>query len=333
MLSTPFRMSAAIVSSMQWGTDKNGTPVELYILSDGAAEVRIATYGARIVSIRVPDRNGRIANVVVGPDVLESYLQNHTVAGATIGRYANRIANGKFTLDGITYQITVWHDGNALHGGTVGFDQKVWQARPIKDGIEMTLQSPDGEMGFPGSLTLHVAFTLRQLKDRYALRLTYFATTNKATVVNFTNHSYFNLSGDSTTPVLEDIARIGANMFTPVDQTGIPTGELKDVAGTAFDFRAAHAIKDRIPDRSYDNNLILAPHTDRVPVAEVDDPVSGRMMQVFTSEPAIQLFVPRPSVSTPNQAKQPSPATAAFCLETQHFPNSPNPSQFPIHDT
>jgi aldose 1-epimerase len=329
MIGTPCRMSAATVTHTQWGTDRSGTPVELYILSAGSAEVRIATYGARIVSIRVPDRNGRIANILVGPDVLDTYLQSHSVAGATIGRYANRIANGKFTLDGATYQIPVRRDGNALHGGTVGFDQKVWHARKIRDGVEMTLESPDGDMGFPGNLTLHVAFTLVRWKERYALRLIYSATTDKTTVVNFTNHAYFNLSGDPTTPVLQDVARIGADMFTPVDPSGIPTGELNPVAGTAFDFRAAHAIGDRIPERSYDNNLVLASHTDRVPVAEVDDPASGRRMQVFTSEPAIQFFVPRPPVSSPEQSKQDSPPTEAFCLETQHFPDSPNHPGFP----
>jgi aldose 1-epimerase len=327
LMSTPLGMFAATVTHTQWGKDKDGTPVELYILSAGASEVRIATYGARIVSIRVPDRDGHVANVVLGYDVLDPYLETRTVRGATIGRYANRIAKGQFTLNGTAYQVPVGRDGNALHGGPVGFDRKVWQAKQIKNGVEMSLKSLDGDMGFPGNLTLHVAFTLLQQKVGYAVRLAYTATTDKTTVVNFTNHAYFNLSGDPATPVLKDIARINADMFTPVDSAGIPTGVLEPVAGTALDFRVAHAIGDRIPEHSYDNNLVLASHTDdKVPVAEVDDPASGRTMQVFTSEPAMQFFVPMPPASA---AGQNSPATAAFCLETQHFPDSPNHPNFP----
>jgi aldose 1-epimerase len=236
LIQTRFEMRAATVSHTQWGVDKDGTPVEVYVLSDGVAEVRIATYGARIVSVRVPDRDGHIANVVMGPDGLDGYLETHSVAGATIGRYANRIAKGKFILEGTAYEIPVGRDGNALHGGGVGFDRKVWRAKEIEDGVEMTLESPDGDMGFPGKLTLHVAFSLERQKGQYALHLTYTATTDKTTVVNLTNHSYFNLSGDPAIPVLKDIARIDANTYTPVDATHIPTGELAQVAGTAFDF-------------------------------------------------------------------------------------------------
>jgi aldose 1-epimerase len=329
LMCTSVGIFAATVTHTQWGRDKDGTPVELYILSVGAAEVRIATYGARIVSIRVPDRDGHVANVVLGYDVLDPYLETRSVKGATIGRYANRIAKGQFTLNGTAYQVPVGRDGNALHGGPVGFDRKVWQAKQIKDGVEMSLKSPDGDMGFPGDLTLHVAFTLLQQKGGYAVRLVYTATTDKTTVVNFTNHAYFNLSGDPATPVLKDLARINANMFTPVDSTGIPTGVLEPVVGTALDFRAAHAIGERIPEHGYDNNLVLAHTDDKIPVAEVDDPASGRTMQVFTSEPAMQFFVPLPSASAPGQSGQNSPATAAFCLETQHFPDSPNHPNFP----
>src|ERR1700736_1878926 len=186
------------VTRTPWGKDANGTPVDLFTITAPNIEVKLATYGARIVSIRVPDRTGQMSNVIVGPDTLAGFLENQSsVMGATVGRYANRIAGGEFTLNGTKYTVPKNNGGNALHGGTVGFDRKVWDGKIIPDGVEMSLVSPDGDMGFPGNLTVHVSFTLSERHDgASALVIFYFAETDKPTVINFTNHAYFNLSDD-----------------------------------------------------------------------------------------------------------------------------------------
>ncbi|MDR3727523.1 MAG: galactose mutarotase [Terracidiphilus sp.] len=324
-------MHAATVTHAPWGKDASSTPVELYTMTLGKAEVAVTTYGARIVSVRVPNKNGGVANVIVGRDSVQGYMDPAASArGATIGRYANRIAGGKFTLDGNQYQIPINRGGNALHGGTIGFDRKVWQAREVKDGVEMTLVSPDGDMGFPGKLTVHVRFTLTQRQGSPVLNIEYAAESDKATVINFTNHAYFNLADDSNESVMDDLAIINANSYTPVDASGIPLGSVDPVAGTPLDFRTRRAIGDGIPERGYDHNFVLRSPGLKSPAAEVQDLKSGRAIQVFTTEPGLQFFMPRvsPPVSDSHSSLT-HPLSNAFCLETQHFPDAPNHPQFP----
>jgi len=304
--------------------------VDLFTITAPRIEVKVATYGARIVSIRVPDRTGQMSNVLVGPDSLPGYLENRgSVMGATIGRYANRIAGGEFTLNGAKYSIPKNNNGNALHGGTAGFDRKVWEARSISNGVEMTLASPDGDMGFPGKLTVRVSFTVSERHGNSALVLSYFAETDKPTVLNLTNHAFFNLSDDVTTSVFGDAALINADKYTPVNQTGIPTGAIAPVEGTPYDFRALHAIGEKAPERGYDNNFVLRSTSLEDLAAEVDDAASGRTLQVFTTEPGLQFFVPRFPSPPPAADGARRPSLAAFCLETQHFPDSPNQPAFP----
>ena len=314
-------VSAATVTHAAWGQDAAGAPVELYTIASAKAEVKVTTYGARIVSIRVPNRKGEMGDVVLGHDSVQGYMNGGAVMGATIGRYANRIDHGQFTLNGLEYHIPTGANGIALHGGTVGFDVKTWAAKQIPDGVEMTLVSPDGDMGFPGSLTMHVRFTVVEIHGDPALKIEYLATTDKPTVVNFTNHSYFNLGDDSSTPVFGDQARIDADSYTPFDSRSIPTGEIASVAGTPYDFRNLHAISEQMPERGWDGNFVLRAPGLRTPAAEVDDPASGRTIQVFTTEPGMQFYVPR--------FQPPRAAVNSFSLETQHFPDSPNHPNFP----
>jgi aldose 1-epimerase len=318
------------VTRVPWGQDANGTPVELFTITATNIEVKLASYGARIVSIRVPDRSGRMNNIIVGPDNLAGFLENRSsVMGATIGRYANRIAGGAFSLNGTTYHISINNNGNALHGGTIGFDRKVWEAKIISDGVQMTLVSPDGDMGFPGNLTVHVSFTLTERHGNPALRISYSAQTDKPTVLNLTNHAFFNLADDPANSVFGDSAFINADNYTPVDQSLIPTGALAPVEGTPYDFRTMHTIADKAPERGYDNNFVLRSNSLDELAAQVDDSSTGRTVQVFTTEPGLQFFVPRfpPPVPAANISRRPS--IAAFCLETQHFPDSPNHPAFP----
>jgi aldose 1-epimerase len=323
-------LCAATVASTPWG-QADGVPVALYTITSGKAAVQVTSYGARIVSIRVPNRSGVVGNVIVGRDSLEGYMSPMAAfMGATVGRYANRLAKGQFVLDGKTYQVPVGRDGNSLHGGPMGFYHKVWIGQEVKDGVEMTLVSPDGEMGFPGTMTVHVRFTLTMKDKQPALTILYTANSDKPTVVNLTNHAYFNLADDAKTSVMDDFARIDADSFTPGDAGNIPSGVIAPVAGTPLDFRTKRTIGEKAPERGYDNSFVLrAPSLDHS-VAEVDDPVSGRTIKVFTTQPGLQVFVPRypaPAAGAP-PSKRPPPVQA-FCLETQHFPDSPNHASFP----
>ena len=318
------------VTKTPWGNVNDGTTVDLYTVAGKNIEVKLANFGARIVSIRVPDAKGQMSNVLVGPDSLTGFLNNWTsVMGATIGRYANRIAGGEFTLNGTKYNIPKNNGENALHGGTIGFDRKVWDAKAIGNGVEMSLTSPDGDMGFPGSLTVHVSFTVTERHGSPALVISDSAETNKPTVLNLTNHAFFNLADDTSASVFGDSALINADQYTPVSATGIPTGALDPVQGTPFDFRTMHPIGDHAPERGYDNNFVLKSGSIDDIAAEVDDPTSGRTLQVFTTEPGLQFFVPRsPSLPRGSDGMR-RPALAAFCLETQHYPDSPNHPAFP----
>jgi aldose 1-epimerase len=323
-------MHAVTVTSQPWGKDPAGNAVDLYTLKDANAEVQLTTYGARIVSIRVPDRTGQMSNVVLGSDNVDGYTAGRNpYMGATIGRFANRIAGGEFKLDGKTYEVPKNNAGNSLHGGNKGFDTKVWSAKPTANGVVMTLDSPDGDMGFPGNLTVSVNFVLHREHGAPALSIEYTAKTDSATIINLTNHAYFNLANDPATPVFDDIARIAADSYTPLNATAIPTGTIEPVQGTAFDFREAHPIGKSIPDRGYDQNFVLRPHKASVAVAEVSDPASGRAIQVFTDQPGLQFYVPKFPAPPPSANARVRRGTAAFCLETQHFPDSPNQPSFP----
>jgi aldose 1-epimerase len=329
-------LAQASVTSMPWGKTADGKPVQIYTLSDHDLTVRITTFGARVVSIEAPDRTGKMADVVLGYDSVAQYESDtSTYFGAIVGRYGNRIAKGTFSIDGKTFHVPLNNNGNALHGGPAGFSSKVWTGKEIPDGVEMSLVSPDGDMGFPGTLTVHVRYTL----VGHSLRINYSATTTKPTVVNLTNHSYFNLAGDGKGNILQDVLMIPADRYTPVDATQIPTGELAPVAGTPFDFLKPTAIGARINDANeqlkigsgYDHNWVLNAMGDSLHLAaKVYDPTSGRTLTVTTTQPGVQFytgnFLDGTKTGKYGVAYQ---KNAAFCLETQHFPDSPNQPKFP----
>jgi aldose 1-epimerase len=323
------------VSKKAFGHTADGTAVDLYTLSDGKVEVRITNYGGIITSLRAPDRNGKLDDIVLGYDSLDQYIAKTAYFGAIIGRYANRIAHGTFQLDDKTYHTPKNDGDNTLHGGIRGFDKVVWTAKEIKHGIELTYVSKDGEEGFPGTLATTVRYTL----DDGALRIEYSATTDKDTVLNLTNHSYFNLAGQANGEVLGHIVKIDASRFAPVDASLIPTGEIKSVAGTPFDFRTPHAIGERINANDeqlrfgmgYDQNFVLDHANGRLAeAAEVYEPTTGRILRVLTTEPGLQFYSGNhlDGSITGKQGRVYKPRVA-FCLETQHFPDSPNQPNFP----
>jgi aldose 1-epimerase len=319
----------------------DGTPVELYILSDGPFEARIMTYGGIVVSLKTPDREGKPADVVLGFETLDSYIANNNgpgtaFFGALIGRYANRIAHGSFILNGKQYSVPRNNGENSLHGGPHGFFNVVWKAKSIENGVELTYLSKDGEAGYPGNLSATVRYILRDGD----LRVEYSATTDKDTVVNLTNHSYFNLAGQGHCSILNHELTLFASRFTPVDAGLIPTGELKSVTSTPFDFRKSTAVGARIDDadeqlrlgKGYDHNWVLDPTDAKlVEAAEVHEPTSGRVLQVWTDQPGVQFYSGNFLNGT---LRGKGGATygqrSGLCLETQHFPDSPNHPDFPI---
>lgn len=319
-----------------WGTTKDGVAVPIYTLKSAQIEVRVMAYGAKLVSIKTPDRNGKMADIVLGYDTLEGFLNDtSTHFGSIVGRFGNRIALGKFAIDGRTYQIPINNGANALHGGPMGFDRYVWDAKEVPNGVEFTHVSPDGDMGFPGTLTAKVKYTLAG----NTLHIDYSATTDKATIVNLTNHAYFNLHGDDQGNILDHQLELNADRYTPVDSGLIPTGVLAPVAGTPLDFRKAHVVGDRIASDfeqmklggGYDHNFVLNGNAGTLRLAAiVTDPVSGRRMTVETTEPAIQFYSGNflDGTFTGRHGVKYEKRTG-FCLETQHFPDSPNHPSFP----
>ncbi len=318
-----------------WGRLADGTAVEIYALRNGKIEAAITTYGGIVVSLQVPDRKGNMDDVVLGYDSLSQYVSNNPYFGAIVGRYANRIAHGSFLLEGKTYSVPKNDGDNSLHGGTRGFDKVVWKAKPIKDGIELSYVSRDGEQGYPGTLTATVRYTLSD----DGLRIEYSATTSKPTVANLTNHSYFNLAGQSKDTILQQQLKIHASRFTPVDSTLIPTGELRSVEGTAFDFRTSTPIGERIDadedqlhkGKGYDHNWVLDKSPGQLSeAAELYDPDTGRVLQVLTTEPGLQFysgnFLNGTIVGKQGRIYE---HRSGLCLETQHFPDSPNHPNFP----
>jgi aldose 1-epimerase len=319
----------------------DGQGVKLYTLTNRRGiEAKITNYGATVVSLKAPDRAGRFADVLLGYDTLEDYRRSTFYVGPVIGRYANRIAKGRFTLNGREYKLAVNNGENSLHGGLKGFDKVVWKARPFatRDGaaIELTHLSKDGEEGYPGNLSVKVVYTLT---ERNELRIDYSATTDRDTIVNLTNHAYFNLAGQGNGDILKHNLVINADRFIPADANSIPTGELRSVAGTPFDFRRATAIGARIEQddeqlkfgRGYDHTFVINGRAGTLRrAATASEPVSGRMMEVWTTEPGMQLYTGNYLESTMvGKGGKAYGQRFGFCLETQHFPDSPNKPDFP----
>jgi aldose 1-epimerase len=330
-------MTAAPVATREFGRLPDGTPVLLYTLRNAhGVEVSIVPWGASVVSIQVPDRHGKLGDVVLGFDSLQGYLGSHPYFGAIVGRYGNRIAKGRFALDGHAYTLPINNGENHLHGGPAGFDKRLWQARVLQDrrALEFRYTSADGEQGYPGRLTATVTYTLG---DANELRIDYLATTDQPTVVNLTNHSYFNLAGGGD--VLGHRVQIMAHHYTPVDAGLIPTGRIADVRGTPFDFTAPHAIGERIGQNDeqlrfglgYDHNWVLDALAGGLHLAaRVTEPTSGRVMEVLTTEPGLQFYTGNFLDGTIHgKGGSAINKRAAFCMETQHFPDSPNQPAFP----
>ena len=325
------------LNKMIFGNTPDGTPVELYVLKNGQITVKVMTYGAIITEIDTPDRNGKEGDVVLGFDSLEGYLGKHPYFGATVGRVANRIAKGKFTLNGQEYTLAVNDGPNTLHGGLKGFDKVIWNAEPIDrpDGpsIKLTRRSPDGEEGYPGNLDVGVQFTVTEQNE---LKIEYTATTDKATPINLSNHSYFNLAGRTTEPVLGHELMLAADHYTPVDETLIPTGEIAPVAGTPLDFTKPTDIGARIKElkgepTGYDHNFVLNSGGKSLALAvRVYEPKTGRVMELSTTEPGVQFytgnFLDGTITGKDGIAYR---KHHAFCLEAQHYPDSIHHANFP----
>ena len=328
----------AAVRQEPYGT-ADGKQVSLFTLANRkGVEAKITNYGGIVVSLSVPDRKGQMDDVVLGFDTLDEYTAgNPPYFGALIGRYANRIALGRFKLGGVEYKLAANNDPNHLHGGVKGFDKVVWDARPLRGAaLELTYLSRDGEEGYPGTLRARVVYTLT---DRNELRIDYSATTDKDTIVALTHHSYFNLKGQGNGDILDHQLTLNAPRFTPIDATSIPTGELRSVKGTPFDFTTPTAIGSRIEQADeqlkngsgYDHNYVitLKPGALRK-AAEAYEATTGRVMEVWTTEPGVQLYTG--NFLTPGlkgKAGKTYDKRHGFCLETQHFPDSPNKRNFP----
>jgi aldose 1-epimerase len=321
------------VTQQPFGEAPGHEPVTLYTLTNkNGMSVSIMNYGATIVKILVPDRTGKLGDVVLGFDRLTPYFHHDSYFGATIGRYGNRIAKGTFELEGKVYHVPINNGKNSLHGGLHGFDKKVWQFEPVDSdspAVRFSLLSRDGEEGYPGNLYVTVTFTLN---DDNELRIAYHATTDKPTVLNLTNHSYFNLSGAGNGTILDQVLTLNADQYLPVSADLIPTGEIKDVAGTPWDFikptpMGAHLKETGGEPVGYDHNFILKKgfFSNFTEAAEVEDPASGRTLKVSTDQPGVQLYTGNfLNGKLVGKEGKPYRQYGAFCLETQHYPDSPN---------
>jgi aldose 1-epimerase len=321
------------VDQREFGRLPDGTPVQLYVLRSAALRVSITNYGGRIVSLETPDRYGSLADVVLGYDTLQGYLAGKPFFGALVGRYANRIAHGRFILAGKAYQLTRNDGDNSLHGGRVGFDKRLWQGHIDHGTLVLTYVSRDGEEGYPGTLTVTVRYSVVGNE----LRLMYDASTDKDTVLNLTNHSYFNLAGQGSGTVLGHEMTLYAARYTPVDAQSIPTGEIRSVVGTPFDFRTPHTIGERIDaqilraSKGYDMNWVIDHHGRALALAaRVYEPHSGRILEVLTTQPGVQFYSGNALDGTIiGKHNSRYVLHGGFCLETQHFPDSPNRPNFP----
>jgi aldose 1-epimerase len=323
------------VTRAEYGHLPDGTVVEVYQLQNrNGLRAKVITYGALLTEMHVPDRTGRFGDVTLGFDNLQSYLDGHPYFGATVGRYANRIAQGRFTLDGRTYVLATNDGPNHLHGGVRGFDKVIWRAEVLAGtgaAVRFTYTSPDGEEGYPGTLTAAVTYTLTEDNE---LRLDYLATTSQATVVNLTNHAYWNLAG--TGNILDHVLQIAADRYTPVDDTLIPTGAIDPVRGTPMDFTRPLPIGSRIRQltnepQGYDHNYVLDSRGgDLALAARVEEPTTGRVLEIHTTEPGIQFYSGNFLDGTlTGKGGVVYQQYDGFCLETQHFPDSPNRPNFP----
>jgi aldose 1-epimerase len=328
-----------LIEKSPFGKTSSGELVELYTLKNSSnVQVKIMTYGGTVVSLQVPDRDGMIGDIVLGYDTIDGYLKNSPYFGSIIGRYGNRIGKGRFALDGKEYELPRNNGENTLHGGIKGFDKVVWKATEVRSkdgvGLSLTYLSKDGEEGFPGNLSVKVVYTLT---DNNELSIEYSAATDKTTVVNLTHHSYFNLAGEGN--ILQHELMINAEQFTPVDAGLIPTGELRNVNGTPMDFTKPTAIGARIDQqdeqlslgKGYDHNWVLKNSSGKLSLAaRAYEPRSGRVMEVSTTEPGLQFYSGNFLDGTiTGKGGQVYKQRSGFCLETQHFPDSPNKPRFP----
>ena len=333
----PAKKGKPAVTKKDFGKTADGHAVELYTLTNAnGMKADIMTYGGTVVSLTAPDRTGKFGDVILGMDDVGAYEKGTAYFGALIGRYGNRIGKAQFALDGKTYKLPANDNGNTLHGGTRGFDKHVWTAKPgTGSELELTYVSKDGEEGFPGTLTSKVVYSLT---DKNELKIDYSATTDKTTVVNLTNHTYFNLAGPGEGTILNHEVAINASRFTPVDSGLIPTGELRQVKGTPFDFHNPTAIGARIDQndeqlkfgKGYDHNWVLDKGAGGLTgAAIVHEPKSGRVMEVWTTEPGLQFYTGNFLDGSLKGKGKSFPHRGAFCMETQHYPDSPNKSSFP----
>jgi len=337
---SPNQRTEARIDKRAFGKLEDGTPIDIYTLRNrNGLQVDITPYGGTVVAIKTPDRRGRITDIVLGYADAKGYVSDISYFGALIGRYANRIARGRFTLNNVEYRLPQNNGVNHLHGGVRGFHKVVWQPREMTRAhgvaLQLTYLSKDNEEGYPGNLAVTATYIL---SDANELRIEYSASTDKETVVNLTHHSYFNLAGAGMGDVLQHKVRINADRFTPVDDTLIPTGELKAVKGTPFDFRRATAIGSRINQaddqlvfgKGYDHNFVLNKQGQELSLAAtVYEPASGRALEMWTTEPGVQLYTGNFLDKVRGKAGKDYNRNGAFCLEAQHFPDSPNRPAFP----
>lgn len=329
------------VTKKPFGKMPDGTQIDVYTLSEGKIEARIITYGGIVASLKTPDKSGKVNDIVLGFDTLDEYVKvsnapGNPFFGALIGRYANRIANAEFKLEGKEYHVPANDGKNSLHGGPHGFNNQVWKGKQIPNGVELTYLSKDGEAGYPGNLSVTVRYTL----SNSALHIDYSATTDKPTVLNLTNHSYFNLAGQGNGDILNHELTLHASKFTPVDSTLIPTGELRSVAGTPFDFLKPQRVGERINvddeqlkiAKGYDHNWVIDSQGagKLTAAAEVYEPTTGRVLRVSTTQPGVQFYTGNFLDGTlKGKGGKTYIHRGGLCLETQHFPDSPNHPKFP----
>ena len=338
--AAPMMMQRAAITQAPFGTMPDGKVATLYTLRNASgSQVQITNYGGTVTAIRVPDKNGVRGDVVLGFDTLKGYETKSPYFGALVGRYANRIAKGRFTLDGKNYKLAVNNGENHLHGGLKGFDKQLWNAKPmmLKNGpaLELTLFSPAGQNSYPGNVNVRVRYTWQNNDE---LRISYRAVTDAPTVLNLTNHSYFNLRGAGLGTILDHQIKINADRYTPIDPTSIPLGPLERVAGTPFDFRTFHTIGERIGDDNtqlkngagYDHNFVLRNQTGQLKLAAtVREPVSGRELRAYTTEPGVQFYTGNFLDGVNGKYGRVYPKRSGFCLEAQHYPDSPNHPAYP----
>ncbi|HET9373108.1 MAG TPA: aldose epimerase family protein [Vicinamibacterales bacterium] len=339
--STTVQKPSSRLALTPYGKTPDGQVIEVITLNNNrGVEMSVMTYGGTILSLKTPERRGQSGDIVLGFDSLESYFDKSPYFGCLIGRYCNRIAKGRFTLDGTPYQLPINNDPNSLHGGTTGWDKVVWKADTFQNamgqGVVLTHVSPDGDQGYPGKVTADVTYTLT---DDGRLVVDYHAVTDKPTVINLTQHSYFNLSAGASADILGHQLMLNADRYTPVDETLIPTGEIAAVEGTPFDFRTPTAIGARINQdheqlkrgKGYDHNWVLTRQGDGLmPAARVVDPASGRTLDISTTEPGIQFYSGNFLDGTlTGKSSKTYAHRSGLCLETQHYPDSPNQPTFP----